>query len=475
MRKKANDSRPDKSIAQYLRGIDKGPLLTKDEEQVLVKKVELIQNQIIETCLLNSYSKHELKIYLAGIDIIENEKVISLSRRLEEFSTKDQIDDVRTKFKQLIREFDKPNTILLTALLEDIVFSGTIVHGVIQEVKRKFNLVNDIESKVKQYGKLFDVFTIDEIQERVTKIKSDDEFRKKQCKDYGITELRILNKCREFDEIKVMYTQIESQLPKPITFHDVKTIYKTINLYEFQMKQSRDLLVTKNLRLVISRAKKQMNKGLDIEDLIQEGNIGLMKAIDKFDSSRNTKIGTYATWWIDQSIKRAISNKGKTVRIPTHIEWMQTKLTQHFHILSGKLQRDPTITELSVASGYTIEQIQEVKTTAQHEVWIDDVNASGLSFADILPTDSPNPDTIVDEQMRREGVRKALAELTPRSEMIIRLRYGIGELPDQEGQTLQEIAGQVNLTKQGVRLNECKALVSLKKQLKSFKHDLKEG
>ncbi len=139
------------------------------------------------------------------------------------------------------------------------------------------------------------------------------------------------------------------------------------------MKQSRDELIEKNLRLVVSRAKYQINKGLEFEDLIQEGNIGLMKAIDQFDSSRNTKIGTYATWWIDQTIKRAISNKGKTVRIPTHIEWMQTKLSQAHHELSGKLKREPTIEELSVATGYTVQQINDMKVTAQHEMSIDDV------------------------------------------------------------------------------------------------------
>jgi RNA polymerase primary sigma factor len=192
-----------------------------------------------------------------------------------------------------------------------------------------------------------------------------------------------------------------------------------------------------------------------------------MKAIDKFDSSKKTKVSTYATWWIDQSIRRAISNKGSTVRVPTHIEWQQTKLKQLTQKMTGELKRPPTLRELAEASGVELKVLEDLHNRAQHEIGLEEELSSGQSLMDLLSGDATlNPFVIVEQKLMREKIREILATLPPRTEKIIRLRFGIGEVPDDEGTTLQDIANQIGITKQGVRVVECSAFKQLKKKAK---------
>jgi RNA polymerase primary sigma factor len=197
-----------------------------------------------------------------------------------------------------------------------------------------------------------------------------------------------------------------------------------------------------------------------------------MKAVDKFDSSKKTKVSTYATWWIDQSIRRAISNKGKTVRVPTHIEWMETKLNQASHRLVGKLKRPPTLAELAKEANYSLAAVEDLMIRPQHEVGIDEDLSSGMSLTDILASDpSENPSVIVEQKLLKERIRGILSTMTPKSEKLIRLRFGIGEIPDDEGMTLQQIADVTGITKQGARVRECAAIRDFKKKVKGLGHE----
>jgi len=290
-------------------------------------------------------------------------------------------------------------------------------------------------------------------------------------KSWGLNDLKATNKINEWKHIVSEQDDVLKSL-SPFNFVDVKSIYSSIAVSESKASQSKNTLISKNLRLVVSRAKNFTNKGLDFEDLIQEGNLGLMRAIDKFDSSKKTKVSTYATWWIDQGIRRAISNKGKTVRVPTHIEWLETNLKKLEAKMTAELQRPPTLKELADKSGHDIKVLEELRTRANHEVGIDEELSSGMSLSEILPSDpTQNPHLLTEQKLMREKIREILSTLPPRTEKIIRLRFGIGEIPDEEGMTLQSIADIIGITKQGVRVVECAAFKHLKKKAKGLVHE----
>jgi RNA polymerase primary sigma factor len=350
-------------------------------------------------------------------------------------------------------------------LLTEVALTGTIIHGVVVEIKKKHNEILGVESKYKQISKYLNEPVTTEIANQIS--TNAQSLKNKLVVTWEMKEVQIANKMNEWKLIVGEYNEVVKSLTE-FTFQDVKTVFSKIAGFESQASQYKNTLITKNLRLVVSRAKKFTNKGLDFEDLIQEGNIGLMKAVDKFDSSKKTKVSTYATWWIDQSIRRAISNKGKTVRVPTHIEWMQTNLTQLIQKMTGNLKRPPTLKEISEESGIELKTLEDLHTRAQHEIGLDEELSSGMTLADTLASDpNESPFVHVEKKIMRERIRAIISDLkNPRSEMVIRLRFGIGEVPDDEGTTLQDIADQVGLTKQGVRVVECSALKILKKKAK---------
>lgn len=459
----------DLTIHSYLNSIDSGPLLTRAQEENLIRNVEVYQKQILEQLVASKYARNELRSYLQSLDS-SGESIVDISKKLDEESHKDVVSDLESKFKLVIKELNKEDMTKVLSLLEDISLTGTIIHGIVIEIKKKHTQITDVESKFNVIRKYFDSSVDYYTNTKIIELIKTDNLEQKQRikKEYLFNDVKVSNK---FSEWKQVITELEvaSYFPDGSTFQDVKDIYKKISSSELQAKKFKCELIEKNLRLVISRAKKFLNKGLEFEDLIQEGNLGLMKAVDKFDSSKKTKISTYATWWIDQSIRRAISNKGKTVRIPTHIEWQQTTINQATHKLTGKLERPPTLQEISKESGIDIKTLEDLQTVAQHEMGIEEELSNGMTLIDILPDSTENPETIVEKKMLKDKIKQILSTLSPRTEKIIRLRFGIGEVPDDEGSTLQDIADQVGITKQGVRVVECSAFKRLKKKVERFR------
>ncbi len=451
----------DSSIHHYLGEIDSGPLLSKLQEMSLIRDIEVFQKQILEACLSSEYSKFELLSYLRSLQS-SGESIVDISKKLDDESDKERVAELHSKFETLISALDSNNIETVRFLLDEVGLTGTIIHGITLEIKKKFSQIFEYESKLKPYMTYFELTSYTEILDQVNHHR---------LNPISIHDISLQNKCREFDEVKNLYETCKSFLPEPITFEDVKDFHKRIYIFEFKMQKFKNELIERNLRLVISRARKFLNKGLEFEDLIQEGNIGLMKAVDKFDSSKKTRISTYATWWIDQSIRRAISNKGKTVRIPTHIEFMQTNLNQLKQVMTGELKREPTTEELSIRSGIDLKTLYDLEVRAQYEVGIDEEFESGKSLMEVIPSDSSeNPFNLVEKRLLKEKIKNILSTLNPRTEKIIRLRFGIGEIPDEE-LTLQEIGDQIGITKQGIR-NHCDtALKKLKKRVKGLEDE----
>lgn len=457
----------DSTVQAYLNSIDSGPLLTRAQERELITSVEAYQKKMLQELIDSHYARFELQSYLQSLDS-SGKSIVDISKKLNEESSKASQDALEIKFKQAIKELSKDDTTLAIELLEAVALTGTIIHGIVTEIKKKHTKIIDIETKIRQINKFFNTpndVMFNEIQD------AGETLRARLRNDWGIFGVKADNKLSEWKHVVKEYEETVKFMGK-FTFVEVKDVFSKITTFDSQASQYKNTLIEKNLRLVISRAKKLLNKGLDFEDLIQEGNIGLMKAIDKFDSSRETKVSTYATWWIDQSIRRAISNKGKTVRVPTHIEWMQTNLSQLITKMTGELKRPPTLIEIAEKSGIELKVLEELHTRPQHELGLEEELSSGMSLIDILPADAEdNPFNHVERKLMREKIRDILSTLTPRTEKIIRLRFGIGEVPDDEGTTLQDIANQIGITKQGVRVVECSAFKLLKKKARRLMND----
>ena len=233
--------------------------------------------------------------------------------------------------------------------------------------------------------------------------------------------------------------------------------------------QARAHLIQANLRLVVSVAKKYVGRGLSFLDLIQEGNIGLMKATDKFDYTRGFKFSTYATWWIRQAITRAISDQSRTIRLPVHVGETINRVKKTGHRLQQILEREPTHEEIARALDIGDDKVRQVLDVSRHPVSLEaPVGQDGDAFlGDFIEDDSmPAPLDLASQQLLKSQINDSLQKLADRERRIIELRYG---LQDGRYRTLEEVGREFGITRERIRQIEAKALRKLRRPLYSRK------
>ncbi|HMO20745.1 MAG TPA: sigma-70 family RNA polymerase sigma factor [Candidatus Melainabacteria bacterium] len=292
---------------------------------------------------------------------------------------------------------------------------------------------------------------VDQDQDQEPDQEDNDELlegkKTRKKKGDGFTEDSVRLYLREIGRVRMIKPDEEIELARLIADGDAEAKQK---------------LIQANLRLVISIAKKYVNRGLPFQDLIQEGNLGLIRAAEKFDHTKGFKFSTYATWWIRQAISRGLADKSRTIRVPVHMVESINKLKKTSAKLSQELGRKPTEEELAHAMKLSVTKIQEILTADREPVSMEmPLNRDEETYLGDLIEDneSSRPDATTEEQLLRQDIGRMLSQLTPRERDIMHLRYG---LEDGRQRTLEEVGRLFNITRERVRQIEHKAFRKLR-------------
>ena len=352
---------------------------------------------------------------------------------------------------------------------------GSSFNGLSEEL---ISLVGDIILEFKKAGSI----TSSQLFDKLEKTQVTPEELEEIYKIFDNSGIQIIN---EYEKDKDLYDQLlkEDRMADPVKMY-LKDIGKVPLLQPDEETElarrmmdgdeaAKKLLSEANLRLVVSIAKRYMGRGMQFLDLIQEGNLGLMKAVEKFDYQKGFKFSTYATWWIRQAITRAIADQARTIRIPVHMVETINKLIRVSRKLLQELGREPNPSEIAVEMGITEERVMDIQKIAQDPVSLEtpigEEEDSHLSdFIEDETTIAPHE--AVSFTMLKEQLLGVLDTLTPREEKVLRLRYG---LDDGRPRTLEEVGKEFNVTRERIRQIEAKALRKLRhpsrsKRLKDF-------
>ncbi|BDA75359.1 RNA polymerase sigma factor SigA [Dulcicalothrix desertica PCC 7102] len=278
-------------------------------------------------------------------------------------------------------------------------------------------------------------------------------------------EIELARKIADLLELERIREKLSQQLDRdPRDSEWAEAVQLTLPQFRYRLhigRRAKDKMVQSNLRLVVSIAKKYMNRGLSFQDLIQEGSLGLIRAAEKFDHEKGYKFSTYATWWIRQAITRAIADQSRTIRLPVHLYETISRIKKTTKLLSQEMGRKPTEEEIATRMEMTIEKLRFIAKSAQLPISLETPigKEEDSRLGDFIESDGETPEDQVSKNLLREDLEKVLDSLSPRERDVLRLRYG---LDDGRMKTLEEIGQIFNVTRERIRQIEAKALRKLR-------------
>ncbi|WNN90530.1 RNA polymerase sigma factor RpoD [Gloeocapsopsis dulcis] len=278
-------------------------------------------------------------------------------------------------------------------------------------------------------------------------------------------EIELARKIAELLEMERVRERLLEQLNRePQDSEWAEAVQLSLPTFRYRLhvgRRAKDKMVQSNLRLVVSIAKKYMNRGLSFQDLIQEGSLGLIRAAEKFDHEKGYKFSTYATWWIRQAITRAIADQSRTIRLPVHLYETISRIKKTTKLLSQEMGRKPTEEEIATRMEMTIEKLRFIAKSAQLPISLETPigKEEDSRLGDFIESDGETPEDQVSKSLLREDLEKVLDSLSPRERDVLRLRYG---LDDGRMKTLEEIGQIFNVTRERIRQIEAKALRKLR-------------